>query len=139
MWHLTVESYTNVQIAEILKTPLEDVNKALRKLGESNWCLLHEQDRSSEFAVEIDWEPQKRFEVVADTDTQDLLALGSVCGDRYVFMLCDLKTVKVHCDLEEFIDCAFEAFGLSDDASIVYDDFSKWKALELVPSRSVSE
>ena len=25
------------------------------------------------------------------------------------YMLCDLKTVKAHCDLEEFLDCAYES------------------------------
>ena len=132
MLHLAVESYTNVQIADILKNPLEDVNAALRKLGESSWCLLHGQDNVREFVVEIDWEPQTRFEVFTDTDMEHLLAFGTVYGDHNMFMLCDLKNSKFRGDIEQFIDDAYETFGLSDDASIAYADFSKWRALKLI-------
>ena len=134
MLHLFVEPHTNFQIADILENPLEDINTALKKLGESSWCFLHEQDGSSEFVVDINRDLQERFEIFADTDVEHLLASGSVYGDHHVFMLCDLKMLKAHGE-QQFIDTVYEGFRLPDDASIVYTDFSKWSALKLIPCR----
>ena len=134
-----VESYTNFQIADILKNPLEDVNTALRKLGESSWGLLDEQDGGSEFVVDIDRDPQERFEIFEDTDAQQVLAFGSVYLESFVFMLCDLKMLKAHGGIQQFINIACEGLGLPDDVSIVYADISKWTALKLAQYRPVSE
>ena len=136
MLHLFVEPHTNFQIADILENPLEDINAALKKLGESGWCLLDERDARSEFVVDINRDSQERFEIFEDTDAKHLLASGSVYGDRNVFMLCDLKTLKAH-DEQQFINAVYEGFKLPDGASIVYTDFSKWSALKLIPCRPV--
>ena len=44
MLHLSTESSTNFEIAGSLANPLEDINTALKKLGESGFCLLDERD-----------------------------------------------------------------------------------------------
>ena len=136
MLHLFVEPHTNFQIADILENPLEDINTALKKLGESGLCLLDEGDGGSEFVVDINRDPQERFEIFADTDAEHLLASGSVYGDHHVFMVCDLKMLKAHGE-QQFIDTVYEGFRLPDDASIVYTDFSKWSALKLIQCRPV--
>ena len=134
MLHLFVEPHTNFQIADILENPLEDVNTALKKLGKSGLCLLDERDGGSEFVVDINRDPQERFEIFADTDAEHLLASGSVYGDHHVYMLCDLKMLKAHGE-QQFINTVYEGFRLPDDASIVYTDFSKWSALKLIQCR----
>ena len=136
MLNLFVEPHTNFQIADILENPLEDINTALKKLGESGLCLLDERDGGSEFVVDINRDPQERFEIFADTDAEHLLASGSVYGDHHVFMLCDLKMLKAHGE-QQFINTVYEGFRLPDDASIVYTDFSKWSALKLIQCRPV--
>ena len=88
---IDVESYTNFQIADILANPLEEVNTALRTLGESSWCFLHEQDGSSEFVVDIDRDAQERFEILADTDAEHVLAYGSIyVGCVYIVRVIDI-------------------------------------------------
>ena len=134
-----VESYTNFQLADILENPLEDVNTALRTLGESSWCFLHEQDGSSEFVVDIDRDSQERFEIFADTDAEHLLAFGFVYLESFVFILCDLKMLKARGKMQQFINVVYEGCGLPDDASIAYADFSKWTALEFIRCRPGSE
>ena len=66
--------------------------------------------------------------------TEHLLASGSVYGDHHVFMLCDLKMLKVHGE-QQFINATYEGLGLPDDASIVYKDFSRWSTLTLISCR----
>ena len=138
MLHTAVDSYTNFQIADILKSPLEDVNTVLRHLGESSWCFLHEQDSGNELVVEIDRDPQERLEVFADTDVEHLVASFFVYGNYHVFMLCDLKMLKARGEIQQFINAPYEIFGLPDDASIIYADFSKWTDWKLNLFRSMS-
>ena len=137
--HTDIESYTNFQLANILETPLEDVDTVLRQLGESSWCFLHEQDGSNEFVVDIDRDPQEHFEIFADTDAEHVLAFGSVYVESFVFMLCDLKMLKAHGGIQQFINTACDGLRLPDDASIVYADLSKWTDLKLSQYRPVSE
>ena len=137
MLHLSTESYTNIEIAAMLANPLEDINTALRQLGEHNWwCLLQEQDSENEFLVEIDRGSQECFEIFSDTDAVHMLASGSIYRDRQLFMLCDLKMLKAHGGIQQFLIMACEEFGLPDNGSIVYADYSKWTNLKIIQGRS---
>ena len=111
MLHIGDVSYTNFEIADILENPLEDINTALRKFGESSWGMLDEQDGDSEFVVDIDRDSQERFEIFEDTDAKHVLAFGSVYLESFVFMLCDLKMLKAHGGIRQFINIACEGLG----------------------------
>ena len=82
--------------------------------------------------------PRECFEVVDDTETGPLLAFGSVYGESHIFMLCDLKMLKARGEIQQFINAPYEVFGLPDDASIIYADFSKWTDWKLNLFRSMS-
>ena len=54
-------------------------------------------------------------------------------------MLCDLKMLKAHGEIQPFINATCKEFGWPDDTSIVYADFSKWTAWKFAQYRPVSE
>ena len=135
MLHLSTESSTNFEIAGSLANPLEDINTALRKLGESGFCLLDERNGGSEFDVDINRDTQERFEIFTDTDAEHLLASGSIYGGRRVYMLCNLKMLKAHSGIQQFLSMFCEEFRMPGDGSIVYADYSKWTDLRLIQGR----
>ena len=90
----------------------------------------------SKFDVDINRDTQERFEIFTDTDAEHLLASGSIYGGRHVYMLCNLKMLKAHSGIQQFLSMFCEEFRMPGDGSIVYADYSKWTDLRLIQGRS---